>query len=482
MYSTVIRAVDGTELAAKVHVPAGAGPHPLLVVPGAWWVMPLDMLADREAALAQAGYVVVSYDPRGLRRSGGGIDMAGPSDVQDASAVVSWALAHTPVDPGRVGMLASSYGAALALNAAAHDGRIRAVAALCPWTDLVGAYLPGGARASTVTTYQEVFGRLNGRLSVDTARAFASMRSGKGLQDTAVWAQRRSPATRTAGLNAHRTAVFLSGEWSDPLVPAGQTGLLLDSLSGPKQLWMNPGGHGDSSSGEAAVLQPDAQVRTHALAWLARFLQHADNGADKLGPVLVRPRTEQAVETYPSWAALDRSRRSVALTPATAAARVRLVAGTPGLADSGLFPVSGLLDEAGLPPATSLALLRPPLAAVWHSTALTAPWAIRGTPRLALTVTPSAKRGLIVAHLYDVDELGVARLLTHQPHAFDRHTPGRPLNISLAFPATAWTVPAGHRIALVLDTADHRYSDPNPIGATFDIDTAHTRLDLPAGR
>ncbi|MEE1754056.1 alpha/beta fold hydrolase [Streptomyces sp. SP18CS02] len=474
-----ITMADGTSLAATVHQPPGPGPHPLLVVPGAWWVMPLDMLLDRNRSLARAGYTVVAYDPRGLRRSGGEIDMAGPVDVADAATVVTWALDHTTADPRRVGMLASSYGAALALNAAAHDRRVSAVAALCPWTDLNAAYLPGDTRAASVSSYQELFGRLNGRLSPATRQAFDRMRTGAGADPLRTWARERSPLTHAARLNAHGTAVFLSGEWSDPLVPAGQTGALLDALTGPRQLWMNPGGHGDSSSAESELLDSPARTRHHALAWLDHHLRAVPNGADRLPPLLVRPRDGARVETYPGWAALERSRRPVAVRPPGAsAATLRLVAGADSPADSGAFPVSGLLDGAGLPPTTFRPLLGPPVAAVWHSSPLPRPWALRGSPHLDIRFTPSAGAGGFVVHLYDVDPLGTARLLTHQPRAF-RAVPGTPVRASLALPATAWTVPAGHRVALVIDTADHRYATGNPVGALLDFDAASARLSLP---
>ncbi|WP_051969134.1 alpha/beta fold hydrolase [Kitasatospora azatica] len=480
-YSTTVHVPDGTALAVDVYQPAGPGPHPLLVIPGAWWAMPLDTIIDRHRELARAGYLVVAYDPRGLRRSGGEIDMTGPADVSDASEVISWALAHTRADPDRIGMLSSSYGAALSLNAAAHDARIKAVAALCPWTDLAGSFYPGNTPAGTMVTFQEVIGRLNGRLSPATRDAMARIRSGEDIAAVRDWTTQRSPASFVPELNAHQTAVFMAGEWSDPLVPAGQSGHFLDALTGPRQLWMSPGGHGDSSAREADLLQPEARVWEHATDWLDHFLRGRPNGAQALGPVLMRPRDDDRLESYPTWAALDLALRAVQLEPALPGAdSVRLVAGADSPADSGLFPAAGRLDTVGLPPTTVLPLLVPPLAAVWQSRPLDTPWALRGSPRLHTTVTGSADHGTFVSYLYDVDPLGTARLLSHTPYSFYGQPAGRPLPVDVVLPATAWTIRPGHRLALVIDTADHRYADENPLGATLDFDTSGTRLTAPA--
>ncbi|MFD4742606.1 CocE/NonD family hydrolase [Streptomyces virginiae] len=471
---------DGTRIAAEVYVPAASGPHPLIVMPGAWWAMPQDVLLDDKKQLAEAGYVVVAYDPRGLRRSGGAIDMAGPLDVADVSDVITWALAHTPADERRIGLYSSSYGAAVSLNAAAHDPRVTAVAALCLWTDLFDSFVHNGTYAGTIATFQAAIGALNGRMSPRTQQAFTDLRSGRDTAGVRAWARERSPRAQVDALNARRTPVFMAGEWSDPLVPAGQTGRLLDRLDGPKQLWMSPGGHGDSSSREAALLQPKNPVREQARRWLDRFLLGRPNGADRLPPLMLRPRNADRLETYPSWAALERSPLAVPVRSSSGDRSPRLLAGVDSPADSGLFPVAGLADSLGLPPTTAAPLLLAPLAAVWRSAPLASPWALRGSPRVRTRVTSTADRGTFVAHLYDVDALGVARLISHAPYTFTGVAPGTPVEVDMVLPAAAWDVAAGHRLALVVDSGDHRYTGVGPLGSSMTFSAHDTRLSVPA--
>ena len=39
---------------------------------------------------------------------------------------------------------------------------------------------------------------------------------------------------------------------------------------------------------------------------------------------------------------------------------------------------------------------------------------IRGSPQVQLRVRPSQKRGMLVAYLYDVDQLGWGTVITHR--------------------------------------------------------------------
>ncbi|MFV0128708.1 alpha/beta fold hydrolase [Streptomyces sp. HMX112] len=476
--SVRVRAADGVPLAARVYRPARPGPHPLVVMPGAWFHAPPDavVLDRRLRALAASGYVVVGYDPRGLRRSGGHVDLAGPADVDDASRVIDWALAHTPADPARVGMLAASYGAGVSLNTAAFDPRVRAVAALSGWADFADGYVRNGTRAAPMGTYQELIGRIDGRFGPGTEAGLAALR--RGGDTPPAWAAQRSPRTHVARLNQRRTAVLMVNEWDDPLVPAGQTGVFLDALRGPRQLRMYPGGHGDSNS-LTSDLSGGPGVWEHAVRWMDRHVRGTAPRGPAEPPVVLQSRTGGAPEHYPSWSALRRAARSVPLTPAGGGTRVSLTAGLPSAAESGAFPVAGSADRAGVRQSTLLPLLSAPASAVATSAPLTGRRALRGAPVVTTRLTPTAPDGTVIGYLYDVDPLGRARLLTHAPYSFSGRAEPGPFEVRIPMPATAWDVPAGHRLAVVLDTVDHRYASDNPIGARLGVDVSATRLVAP---
>ncbi|MFD4130911.1 CocE/NonD family hydrolase, partial [Streptomyces goshikiensis] len=88
----------GVTLKGNVFTPAGARAgvaYPLIVLPTSWGLPQVEYVAQAKK-LADSGYVVVSYTSRGFWLSGGEIEVAGPPDVADVSAVIDWALATTP--------------------------------------------------------------------------------------------------------------------------------------------------------------------------------------------------------------------------------------------------------------------------------------------------------------------------------------------------------------------------------------------------
>jgi pimeloyl-ACP methyl ester carboxylesterase len=79
-------------------------------------------------ALANAGYIVVRYDKRGIGQSGGRAEAASLADyADDARAVVKLLSDRKDVDPKRIAMVGHSEGGLVALMAAAKDKKIAAV-------------------------------------------------------------------------------------------------------------------------------------------------------------------------------------------------------------------------------------------------------------------------------------------------------------------------------------------------------------------
>jgi alpha-beta hydrolase superfamily lysophospholipase len=88
----------------------------------------LGQIAD---AIAEAGFVVMRYDKRGIGQSGGRAESAGLNDyAEDARAAVKLLADRPDVDPKRIAVVGHSEGGAVALLAAAKDKRIAAVGLL----------------------------------------------------------------------------------------------------------------------------------------------------------------------------------------------------------------------------------------------------------------------------------------------------------------------------------------------------------------
>ncbi|EKX69395.1 CocE/NonD family hydrolase [Streptomyces ipomoeae] len=451
----------GTVLKANVVAPADASrAYPLLVLPTSWGLPQVEYLA-RAQKLADAGYVVVSYNVRGFWESGGHIEVAGPPDIADASKVIDWALANTPADAGHVGMAGLSYGAGISLLTAAHDKRVKAVAALSGWADLIDSIYSGRTQHIQATGLLDGAGRITGRQSPELQQIFQDFYASNLEKEPELiaWGKKRSPASHVDRINANGTAVMLANGWGDSIFPPNQYADFYEKLSGPKRLELRPGDHATTELTGLFGLPND--VWTDTRRWFDHYLKGVANGIDREQPVRLKSRTGGGFEGYPDWKSVTATRKKIALTSGTT-----IHTNVDSGANGGIIFLSGVLDQvAQLPPVASIPLLPRRYAAVWQSEKYRTTQAVRGTAALHTTVTATKESGTLVAYLYDVGPLGLGKLVSNAPYTFHGKTPGQPFGVDLELFSTAYDVPAGHRLALVVDTVDPLYIEHNPSGA-----------------
>lgn len=113
-------------------------------------LLPTDVIGV--GALRDAGYNVVTWDPRGEWRSEGIMHLDSPDlEGRDVSAIISWvaSLPEARLDEGendpRIGMVGASYGGGIQLATAAIDHRIDAIVPTIAWNSLVDVLFPRGA-------------------------------------------------------------------------------------------------------------------------------------------------------------------------------------------------------------------------------------------------------------------------------------------------------------------------------------------------
>ncbi|MFE3653053.1 CocE/NonD family hydrolase [Streptomyces sp. NPDC059152] len=478
---------DGTVLKADVFTPAPGTPgadrnghYPLVVQPASWGQNDLEYVAQGRQ-LAADGYVAVTYTVRGFWGSGGQIDVAGPKDVADISAVIDWSLAHTPADRSRVGMVGLSLGGGLTLLGAASDPRVKAVASLSGWADLADSLYSGQTRHLQAAGLLAAIQAPTGRRSPEFARMLADLFADRDLPRVVQWAHTRSPAAYVDRINAHGTAVFLANAWGDSIFNPGQMTSFYQRLTGPKRLELRPGDHATQELPSLLGL-PNATWAS-ARQWLDHHLKGAGGPGGPRQGVELEVRPGGGEENYPNWQAVSSRTDHLRLgrpdahgtgtlgepagTGAAGTGWWRPVSGgTDSGADGGIAELSGLLDQVvGLPPTVVVPLLPRSAAAVWQSAPYPTARHLRGVARLHTAVTASAPQGTAFAYLYDVNALGVGKLIAHAPQSWSGKRPGHafPLDVTL-FP-TAYDLPAGHRLALVLDTADPLYGGSTPRGS-----------------
>ncbi|KUO06024.1 CocE/NonD family hydrolase [Streptomyces caeruleatus] len=453
----------GTTLKANVITPAdadGGRRYPLLVLPTSWGLPQVEYFAQAQK-LANSGYVVVSYNVRGFWQSGGEIEVAGPPDIADASRVIDWALANTPADAGHIGMAGVSYGAGISLLTAAHDKRVRAVAALSGWADLIGSIYSGRTQHVQAAALLDGASLVTGRQSAEVRQIFNDFYASNlsKEQDMINWGKERSAAPYVDQLNKNGAAVMMANAWGDTVFPPNQYADFYEKLTGPKRLEFRPGDHATAELTGLFGLPND--VWTDTERWFDHYLKGEDNGVNRELPVRLKSRSSGGYEGYPDWKSVGATDRKIALG-GTTTIRTNVNSG----ADGGVVFLSSILDQvAQLPPMASIPLIPRRWAGVWQSEKYATAQHVRGTVELHTTLTPTKESGTLVAYLYDVGPLGLGKLVSNAPYTFHGRTPGKPFGVDLELYSTAYDVPAGHRLALVVDTVDPLYIEHNPSGA-----------------
>ncbi len=123
---------EGETIRGEFVLPEDEGPYPGICkyhgLPGG-----SDQISGIATELARAGFAVLTFDFRGFRRSDGVFTLSG--EINDAQAAVSHLVDSELTIPSWVGVVASSYGAAVAVCTAASDSRISVIAIRAPVYD-----------------------------------------------------------------------------------------------------------------------------------------------------------------------------------------------------------------------------------------------------------------------------------------------------------------------------------------------------------
>lgn len=494
-----VTASDGVQLTANVFLPAGAGngaTFPAVVYPSSWAAADFFEYLGEQQHMAQQGYVALAYTARGFYNSGGTVSVASAQDVADVSSVLDWLVGNTPADATRIGAAGISYGAGLSMLGAAADPRIKAVASMSGWANLVDQMY--GNAVPNPTWLQVLFlsGEFTGRLDPIVGQYVAAVdnpdTSAAMIATITAWAAPRSPSNAVAALNARRVPVLVSKNWQDDMFSPNSTLAMYTQLTGPKKLLLQPGIHA-SAELPGATLGLANPVFDQVHRWMDRWLKGVRNGIDTEPQVNVQLAFGGATETLSTWPAPEL--RSTTLTlGARGALRWDFgcfcwkgITGTLGsstgagatdainsvldtTASSGPIPIlSPLMESIGLPVIDQLVTVLPANGVRYEGAMLSSTLRLRGSPTLKLRATPSQSRGMLVAYLYDTDLIGFGTLVTHGARAVHWASPGATTDFSFDLNAIAYDVPAGHHLALVFDTADSLYGSPVDFGQVFSM-------------
>ncbi|GAB3734335.1 CocE/NonD family hydrolase [Nocardiopsis nanhaiensis] len=499
-YETIV-SHDDTELKAKVITPTGTeGPHPLLVMPSAWATPHILYVGAAKRLAEESGYQVVAYSSRGFWDSGGGIEVAGPEDRADASAVIDWALDNTEADADRIGMAGISYGGGISLLTAAEDERVKAVGSMSGWADLEASLYPNETIDEQSAELLLLAGNLLGTPGETLQEMEREYRNGN-VDPILEHAPDRSAATKVDEINANGTAVMIAHGWNDGMFPVSHLADFHEELSGPKRLMLAPGDHATQEAFGAVGLPNETWE--DLTRWFDHHLKGEDNGIGAEDPVHVKPNNGGGDWTsHPDWPSVTtgsdqyyldqpstdwgRWQSSGAMEPEPATGwEYDFRTGIGTTARSGTVIVSGALQQFfDVPTGVSLPTVDRHRAAVWTSPDYPDGARVAGTPEVTFTFTPTAEEQSVYVYLYAMNDRGTGALLSHAPYTLRDGTPGEPVTVETELSSVVWDVPAGHRLAVVVDSDDARYTSESGIGNTVEVSSPEenpTQVTIPFG-
>lgn len=462
-----IPSFDGTELDANLFVPDAPPPdggYPTVLFTNSWALDKHQYLLQAEA-LADNGYLVLSYSTRGFGQSGGLVDVAGDNSIADVGVLIDWLEANYPV--GKLGMAGISYGAGVSLLGAAADPRVDAVAALSGWSDVVEGLYPN-----------DTVNLVWGTLLVNTAfhrepvvdRVWSDLRSGQNIDGVLEFSAARSALTFVDALNANNTAVLMSNNFADYLFKPNSMTDLYTLLEGPRKLLLNPGTHAVTET----LGGNDGHIWATSFRWFDHYLKGEDNGIDTEPKVDMTVRISNRLEQFEDFPVTQNASRWYLHPRLTYLGNGSLKGGpysgwrwsnqfhggADTAAGTGIPIVSDALEGLGIPVYTYMPAINGYHAIEYHGPVQWSPLEIRGTPTLDLWIEPSKPEVQLQLHLYDTGPLGMGRLITHAPVTLHNAAVGEEQRISVEFFTTSYDVPPGHRVTLAIDTEGAIYQKP----------------------
>ncbi|UXA18760.1 S9 family peptidase [Mycobacterium sp. SMC-4] len=395
-------------------------------------------------ALREAGYNVVTWDPRGEWRSQGRMQLQSPDfEGRDISHIISWlaTLPEVASDNGdpKIGMVGASYGGGIQLATAAIDPRIDAIVPTIAWNSLVDVLFPREAVRSGWATL------LTSVLVLTLARpherilpaAVVGILTGKASQSDIDLLNERGYTDRIDQITA--PTLLIQGT-VDTLFTLGQADLnakaLIDAGTTTKVLWYC-GGHGAcvSSYNNGDV------VIGRTLDWLDRYVkgENVDTG----------PQFEW-VDQRGQWFSSDTYPVDLDDTPLVAEGTQRQsMAFVPFIGGSGPDPwiiTRGLIATIlGLPSATyafnAVNLRVPEVAEVTH---------VVGAPSLTLTYSGTGNAKHVYAQIVD-NRTGL--VLGHQVTPIPVQLDGESREITVSLEQIAHTLNPGQSVTVQVMTS-----------------------------
>lgn len=479
---------NAATLAANVMIPVAkteGETFPAIIFINSWSCEEHEYIVQA-AKFAAKGYIVLSYSCRGWGVSGGKINLGGSDDIADFSTVTGWLIANTPVDAANIGVCGISLGGGGALNAICRDSRIKTAVAISAWSDLERHMWSGNTPRMIWGSILVVTGSLMGRIDTEILEIFYATLSNTNIPWLKEWCAGRSPVNYIDSINAQNKPVYIANNTEDYLFPPDTVLDFFNELTvDHKRVDLSLGTH---FTGEATgLLGLNNYVFTNVHAWFDYWLLGVDTGiipdSSKSAIVTIQEKNNLNRITYDT-ASLKKSDGTYQWPPDSVSEN-SFYMGPRGLVTNGSLKTSAntgsttnsywsgllsgatagalifpIMEQIGVEVTTSTLLLNRAESICWESSAFTTVKKIRGASEITLNLSLSQAKGQVIVYLYDVDKYGNAVYITHGFHTFWDATAGQVMNVTIPIIATAYDIPKGHHLAVVVDSSDPLYAKP----------------------
>ncbi|MGH9079944.1 MAG: alpha/beta hydrolase family protein, partial [Acidimicrobiales bacterium] len=279
-----VTSFDGTPIRAHwfpLALPDGRRAPTVLMGPG--WALPGDtntsgtgILGDVPIkSLHDAGYNVLTWDPRGFGNSGGTAEVDSPNfEARDVSTLITWVATQPGVmldAPGnpRMGMVGGSYGGGIQFVTAATDCRVDAIVPIIAWHSLVSSLYKAGTVKSG---WANILGNLSATDHVDPVVSQAKQmgnETGTITPEQQAWFAARGPSQLMVRVKVPTLIIQGTVDTLFTLQEGVDNYQILRENHVPTSMIWFCGGHG-------ACLTPAGNQQlpvTAAVAWLNRYVK-----------------------------------------------------------------------------------------------------------------------------------------------------------------------------------------------------------------
>ncbi len=474
-----ITSFDGAKIRAHWFPVAGASaqaPAPTVLM-GPGWSLPGDtdvgavgvLGALNIRSLRDAGFNVLTWDPRGFGASEGTVEVDSKDfEGRDVQRLLDWVSAQ-PVarldgagDP-RVGMVGGSYGGGIQLVTAAIDCRIDALVPVIAWHSLVTSLYKNDtfkAGWSNILTGSARSRKVDPHVASATASAVAT---GALSPEDKEWFGDRGPGAAVGAITV--PTLFIQGTVDTlfTLDEAVTNYTILRDKGVPTAMVWFCGGHGVclTDAGDAG------RVTRAGVAWLTRYVKE-----DTAGPAT--PRVDLVDQKGARFVGDDLPASSSAIT-GTGSGTLRLTA--DGGSGPQQVPAGGDLLApivAGITPARAANAVDVTITPNQGSL-------IVGAPQVKIAYSGTSPAGApptrVFAQLVDnATGLVIGNQVTPIPVTLD----GQPHEITVPLETIAFSTTAGQAVTLQLVATTVSYATPR-LGGTIDFTAITARLPVTFG-